>query len=158
MASVNPQKFLYASAVQGGADAYVQSSFVTGLSGLSKTAYRVRSIIYETARGPGAANSNFEFAISRRTKAAMPLITDPNLLHKYKLGTEMTTSGQSNTPLVIQFNFSENEDLLIVEDPLYFEFDTQTTGLAQTAYLRIGYNVVTLSEVDRLELLASQLI
>lgn len=149
--------YLVGTATQGGADAFVQSEVATALTGISTFAYRVRELIFEIPTLAGANLSNVEVCLTRRTKAAMPNISDRDVIAKFKRQTLFTTSGSQNFPMIERFTYSEDDDLLIVEDPLYFQLDTNATSAANTAYVRIGYERVSISAVDRLTILTASL-
>jgi hypothetical protein len=153
--AVTPLQFLWMSATQGSADAFVQSTVATGLYGQTKTAYLVRELVMEW---PAAVNAaNWEFEIGIKTAAAMSNMADKTLLFRFKRQSLFTTSGGQVFDLHQRFVFSTDESFLFVSDPIYFRFDSNATSASNTAYLRMGYQQVTLNDVDRLSLLASSL-
>lgn len=151
--------YIAGSALQGGADAFTTGVIATALSGISNVAYRVRELLFEIPRLNmlSATIVNFDLALCRRLPAAMPLITDSDVMAKVRIGNEMLTSGAISTQNVIRLHFSEDDELLIVEDPVYLAFDSTGSGLTQTAYCRVGYERVSISALDRLTLLTASL-
>ena len=149
--------YLTGSVTQGGADAFAQAEIATALTGVSRVAFRIRELLFEIPRISLPATANIELALTRRTKAAMPNITDRDVIAKIKVGHEMVTSGGVTDMLVHRLTFTEDDELLVVEDPLYFQVDSSGTTLTQTVYCRIGYERATISDVDRLTLLTQSL-
>ena len=150
--------FLRGTVTQGGADAFAQAEIVTALSGQTRRAYRVRELLFELPLfGTIASAANVELCCTRRSKAAMPNITDVDVLWKMKFGASVLTSGAFLWPSTQRFAFGEDDEIIIVEDPIYFQIDSNATTLTQTAYVRIGYEEVTLSEADRLAILVQSL-
>lgn len=149
--------YLSGSVTQGGADAFAIAELATALQGITRTAFRIRELLFEVPRQPMVASGNIEIALCRRTKAAMPLVTDRDVVAKIKSGTEFTTSGAIYTSLIRRLTFTEDDELLIVEDPLFLAVDSNATTLTQTVYCRIGYERTNISDVDRLTLLTASL-
>jgi hypothetical protein len=150
--------YIQGSVTQGGADAFAVASLATALSGISNIAYRVRELLFEIPRMTIVAAGNVEVALCRRTKAAMPNITDLDVIAKVKMGTELVGAAAGVAQeYVKRYAFSEDDELLIVEDPLYLAVDSNASTLTQTVYCRIGYERVNISAVDRLTLLTASL-
>lgn len=145
---------LRGSVTQGGADAFAIATIQTGLEGQTRLAYQVTRIMFEVPRMATSGAGNIELCLSRRTKAAMPNITDVDVIQKLKMGGEFTTSGQSFYPLTHEF---KPESLLIVEGEIFFCVDSNATSLTQTVYFVVEYDVVQISETDRLSLLVQSL-
>ena len=151
--------YLTGSAVQGSADAFVSAEVATALSGITRTAFRIREILSELQNTAFAAAdaATVEVSLSRRQKTAMPLVTDRDVIWTRKFRASRTTSGMMLNPIVQRDVYSEDDELLIVEDPLYLILDSNGTSLVNTASLRIGYERVNISDVDRLTLLTQSL-
>lgn len=148
------RSFWVASVTQGGADAFAQSSFSTALSGLTNQAALVREILIEIPQPANiTAAGNTEVCITRRTKAAMPLITDDDVVIKQKAFNNFTTSGAIFGYAVTRYIYSEDDDLKLIEDPLYLQIDSNATTLTQTAYVRIAYELVRITTDERIALL-----
>lgn len=151
--------YLTGSVAQGSADAFAQAEIATALTGVGNFAYRVRELLFELPNAAviAAATDQIEVALSRRSKSAMPVITDRDVIAKIAFGRQFTTSGDSVTETVRRLTFSEDDELLIVEDPIYLLCDSAATALSSTFYCRIGYERVSISAVDRLTLLTQSL-
>lgn len=150
--------YLVGTATQGAADAYVEAEIATALSGLNTVSYRVREILLEFDGTAIAGDQDeLEIALSRRTKAAMPLVTDRDVIAKWTKGVRMTTSGTVENIGVVRLTFTEDDDLRIVEDPIYLQVDSASIGAALTISARIGYERVNISALDRLTLLTNSL-
>lgn len=141
---------------QGGNDAYAVASFATALLGQTNQAGLIREIILEFPTGTAfvlGALTNYELAVSRYTKAAMPLTSDNDVIIKRKVSANMTTSGAIAADMVQRYTYSEDDELLVVEDPLYLCIDSNNTGAANTGICRIGYTLERISQDQRLALL-----
>lgn len=148
--------YLVGAATQGSADAFVQAEVATALTGQNQRAFRVGEILFELSTAL-AFNADLQAVLSRRSKAAMPALTDRDVIAKWDLTTKLTTSGAVVTSRNVRFTFTEDDELLIVEDPVYLIVDSTGTGLANTVNCRIGYTSVSISAVDRLTLLTQSL-
>jgi len=150
--------YLYASATQGGADAFVQAELATALTGQTRNAYRVQEITLELAQRIVAVNaSDLSVAITRRSKAAMPNITDVDVIRKFTwaVGVAGASGAVAEETIVV---WTPPAQVLIVEDPLYIQLDSTSTALTNTAIIRIEYEVVNISDIDRLTLLTQSLV
>lgn len=148
--------YLTASVVQGSADAFAQAEMATALTGLTNVAFRVREILFEFSAF-GTVTSDQFLWIARRSKTAIPAVTDRDVLAMHSLSYKFTTSGASSRKFVERLAFAEDDELLIVEDPLYLGIDSTATALTLTGYARIGYERVSISALDRLSLLTQSL-
>lgn len=146
---------LTGSVTQGSADAFAVASISTGLSGQTKLSFAINSILLELSDVQEKDSGQYEVAICRRTKAAMPNITDPDVIYKFKIFTDFTTSGAIAIDGIK--TFEPQGDLLIVEDTIYLCIDSNATTATNTAYMAINYATKTISEVDRLTLLTQSL-
>jgi hypothetical protein len=149
---------LSVSVTQGGADAFVQASMQTGLEGQVRQAFKILQASWEwTNNGlPSSASpTNLEIAISRRTKAAMPLISDNDVIYKWLMGWRVLTSGIAVYEGIQRWQ--PMGDVFIVEDPVYIQVDSAATAQANNIVLRIDYDIVTLTELERLTLLTQSL-
>lgn len=148
--------YLTGTVTQGSADAFAEAQVATALQGLSNVAFRVREILFERS-SVGAASSTIALWLARRTKAAQPRVSDRDVLAMWNTTFQLTTSGAEERELVHRQVFSEDDELLIVEDPLYLGIDSGSTSQALTGYVRIGYERVSISALDRLTLLTASL-
>lgn len=139
---------------QGSADAFVQSSVVTGLSG--RQAYNLRSIYIEvTSAVVMNANSEYEVALTRRSKTSMPTISDTDVIYKWRFQHHFTTSGAVGREKTNVFTFAI--EMPIVEETLYAQLDSSATSAVQTAVVRLEVELDTMSDIDRLNLIARSL-
>lgn len=150
------------SVTMGGADAFAIDTIQTALEGQTELAYSVKQITYEfdtTAVFTAAvAAQDVELAITRRTKAAMPAVTDVDIIKKWHWGSSIATAvGQIVMPELAGVWRPENETL-IVEDPLYICIDSTATTLTLTGLVIIDYDIVRISAIDRLTLLTQSLV
>lgn len=150
--------YLTGSVTQGSADAFAQAEIATALTGAGNIAFRVRELLFQfnPLALPGN-NDVIDIALSRRSKSAIPNVSDRDALMVVKKGAVLTTSGMAIIDGVLRFTFAEDDEVLIVEDPVYLLVDSDSTGAAQTVYCRIGYERVSISAVDRLTLLTQSL-
>lgn len=156
MAAKNQLQYLWGSALQSGADAFVQAAIATALNNVSGIAYSIKEIMFELPNLINASGSR-ECSLTRKSMAAMPLITEKSLITKFKQGEAFTTSGSIINDVIVRQTFdSPDQELLIVEDPIYFQFDTAAVG-TNTGYVRIGYVQQKISDLDRVSLIAASL-
>lgn len=146
------------SALQGGADAYVEASINTALTGQTRQGYNVTRITFEGANWAFGGSGVFEYevALSRRSKAAMPDIDDPDVILKWAPAFRLSTSGGFQGDKIIEF-LPPDRSMIIVEDPIYLELDSNNTAGANNVIAVIEFEVITLSEVDRLSILVNSL-
>lgn len=150
--------YLYGTMTQGGADAFVQASIATPLANASGFAATVREIVIEWPRISVAASVNMELALTRKTLAAMPNITEKSLIQKWKYAVDMATSGAIFNPTGVLINqYADDVAPLIVESTIYCQLDSNATTLTGTAYIRIGYTLDKIADVDRLNIIAASL-
>lgn len=150
--------YLVGSVTQGGNDAFAQAEIATALTGAGNIAFRVRELLFEVPAVMAGANSNIELCLTRRSKTAMPVITDRDVIAKFKRQVIIAGAAFAATAEnVMRLTFTEDDELLIVEDPVYLQIDSNAMVLTQTGYCRIGYERATISAVDRLTLLTQSL-
>lgn len=162
------------SVVQGAADAFAIAEVQTALQGQTRQAFLVREVSLEFDQVPAplggvAANQDVEVALCRRTKAAMPNITDVDVIKKWHFGCTFPTAvGQGVQPegssqlyrWTVPFPDAEKLDdgaIIVVEDPLFLAIDSTATGNTLTGLIVIEFVVVTITELDRLTLLTQSL-
>lgn len=156
---------LYGLCTQGANDAFVQATIQTGLTGLTKTAYRVKQIGFDLVLPAvpyfptnNVAVQDIEIALTRRSKTDVVTYADPDLIHKWRYGCAVFT-GVGTPPYLecSQVWIPSGDPVLIVEDALYAQLDTTATSATWSTYVFIDYDVVTISELDRLSLLTQSL-
>ena len=149
---------LIISATQGAANAFVQGSVLTGLSG--RNAYNVKAIAFDitpiiTIGDIWAAVSVLEMTVSRRSKVAIPTLADVDVIHRFTLVSDINTSGAVITPMT--FYFYPQIEVPIVEDTVYLQLDTNGIASAVTGIVRLEVELDTMSDIDRLNLIARSL-
>lgn len=152
--------FLPFTLTQGGADAFVQASISTALTGQTKVAYRMASLEVELPLYIATAVNDMQFSITRKSFAAFPtsMILEKSMIHYYRRNVHVATAvGFEINDRVMTWRWSDDDAPIIVEDPLYAQLDSASTGLTSVLYGRIGYWLDTISEVDKLTLVANSL-
>jgi hypothetical protein len=155
-------QYITGTVTQGAADAYAEAEMATALSGVGNLSFRVREILLEVQNGGAVLTPNgatFEIAVSRRTKAAMPLVSDRDVIAKIRrVSAQLSAVGFASTDLgVIRLTYSEDDDVRVVEDPLFLQVDGTATTQTVTVTCRIGVERVNISAIDRLTLLTQSL-
>jgi hypothetical protein len=156
-ARANPLAYLRGTITQGGADAFVQAQITTGLSGETRKAYRVRDLVIEYLSTIGGNAGSVEISFSRKSLAAMPALSDKHCIWRSEIRLSVLTSvGVFQSDDMIRQTF-EDDEFLIVEDPLYMQLDSTGTGATNVATFALGYEEVAIADDDRLELLVNSL-
>ena len=147
---------LRGSVTQGAANAYVQTSMLTGLSAGGNDALLVKEIVLEVVGvAPGAAAiTEMEFALTRATKAAMVVISDDDLIWKNRFSNYYAASFMPELGLV---RFVPQVDLVLIEDTVYFSFDSSNLAALTTAYLNVLAMPATVTESEKVGILLSRL-
>lgn len=148
---------LFGTVTQGAADAFVQGQINTGLSVASKDAYLIKAITLEfvTTALSTTDQSNYEIALSRVSKAAMPNTYDNDVLYKWKRATRLTTSGALVQDLVVVI-VPDNE-IKVIEGIIYLDFDSNATGGVNQLVVRIDCELTTVSDAERISILQNSL-
>lgn len=149
--------YLTGTATQGSADAFVEAEVATALAGISNVAYRIREILFQLPAASNASGATFQLQLNRRSKTAIANVTDRDVIAYVMRQNVITTSGAHSDELIYRLTFTEDDELLVVEDPIYFACDSAATTLTSTFYCRIGYERTSISQVDRLTLLTASL-
>ena len=153
--------FLPFTLTQSAADAYVQASIITALSGQTKVSYRLALFEIELPQIVVSGNSDYQVNLMRKSFAAMPVspMLEKANIFSFRRGALFATSAGFIAPpeRIMRWTWNDDDAPLIVEDPVYAQFDTALTALANVAYGRLGYWVDSISEVDRLTLIANSL-
>jgi hypothetical protein len=148
-------KFLSGTVTQGSADAFATAEMATGLAN-ANLAYRVRGIIVHWP-GTVEVDSDIQVQLCRRTPAALLGLADRTLLWLRQRQLIITTSGQTFYERVTSEFFSRDLDLLIVEDPVHISIDSTTTGLSNTAVMRVYYEEVKVTPLEKVTALSESL-
>jgi hypothetical protein len=155
---------LTATVTQGGADAFAQAEMATALTGIKGTAYQVLELSLEfilpaLSNFPvqAAAAQRLDVCITRRTKSAMPNISDVDVIHKFSWSAiYQTAAGWSPIFNPVSLWVPQGE-VLVVEDPLYLQIDSTATTGTWSAVVNLEYEVKKISDIDRLSLLTLSL-
>jgi hypothetical protein len=146
--------YLTGTATQGSADAFVEAEIATALAGQNARAMRVREILFELPRlvPLNATIVEVSVAISRRAQTALPNVTDRNVIAKVSRQIVTLTSGVAMQELVHRVTFAEDDEVLLVEDPIYLDVDSTGTSASNVVRFRLGYELVNINANDRLQL------
>jgi len=144
-----------ATATQGSANAFVDSEVTTGLSGTSGRGLQIQRINFEAPEIENSDNDDWEVALSRRAKSAMPLVTDIDVIRKWKILMSVGAAGTWASNQIIEW--VPTYDVFIVEDPLHLLVDSTGLAGAQTVSMEIFCELVTISDIDRLTILTQSL-
>lgn len=147
-------RFLTASVSQGSADAFAEAEFQTGLSNVTRTAYRIRRIewIFPALVG---ADCYIDMALRRNSSAALSLNLGNAGIAGARRSMELVTSGMAFQDLFTSVPYSRDEELLIVEESLFLQLDSNGTSATNTGYIRIGYETRSITENERLSIQAA---
>ena len=146
---------LRATLTQGSNDAFVQVEMDTGLAGQTRRAFRIGQIELEFPTTIAGSNALWEVALSRRSKAAMPNVSDLDVIRKFKQKNSLITSGAIVVPAIDVW--VPQAEVLVVEDTMYWQLDTDQTSATNVVQARVLYDLVEISEIDRLTLLTQSL-
>lgn len=158
MALKTPSSPLLIGLTQGGADAFVQGSALTGLQ--ARQAYRLDGVALSLSKATltllaGTANYDWRVTLTRRSKAALPEISDVDVIASFSLVNHMTTSG------ALAFSgdiyWKPDNEIPLVEDTIYAQLDSDNVGSAMTMIVRLDVTLDTISDIDRLNLIARSL-
>lgn len=147
--------FIYTTLTQGGADAFVQNQI--SLPQQDGFALDLREVLIEWPRIGAAAAENFELAMTRKSFAAMPTILEAALIWKRKILVDFTTSGVyifKDGIDLIQFATKQH---LLVEANTYLQLDSNASSFTNIVRVRLGYDIVKISGLDRANLIATSL-
>lgn len=155
-------RILRATVVQGGADAFVQGELTTGLFASETEGLMIRRLILQDVTNNAAlgAVTSKDFAISRRSKTAVPDITDVDCIFRWRTVRDflqVTAAGllfSGREQRIWTYEYPDDAlDRLVVEDPLFLDMDSDGTTVPNTINVRIECEIVKLSQIERLSLL-----
>jgi len=148
-------KFLLLSATQGSADAFVEAEGSTGLSNVTRTAYRIRSIEWVLPILPGAADCFIQAVLRRNSAASISMSASNAVIAACQRAQELTTSGIGVQELFPNRQvYDRDMELLIVEESLFLDVDSNGTSASNAVLCRIGYETRTITENERLSVLS----
>lgn len=155
-------QYLYATLTQGSNDAFVQTQIATALLNVSGVAYRLRELVIEYGAAGGASgvgtigNAGYDVSLTTKSMSAQPNLTEKSQLWKAKHINAFTTSGMAIFEQVYRYQWSTEDNLLIVEDPVYMQLDSNGSSASNVVYARIGYEAVSISDIDKLLIMNSR--
>lgn len=144
--------YLYATLTQGGADAFVQATIATPLTNATEElCLLVREILIELPNVNPVSGGRFELTLTRKSQTAIPTLTSTyqSLITKLSRAVGVTTSGGIVWDPLPLIQYDTESGPRIVEQNIYAQFDSAATGGTNTAYVRIGYTLESISAVDR---------
>ena len=159
MAATQQLQVLGGSVTQSAADTFTEAEITTGLGGVQSgggLAYRVKRIEFgfpDTAE----VDSQILLALNRKSTTSMGATIQAQ---RYNIALarrniKLTTSGMIIWNREESQRYSDEDNYLIVEDPIYFACGSVTTGAANVATFRIFYQQIAIRELERLQILAS---
>lgn len=153
--------FLYSGAItQGSADAFKEVTVATPLSAGAASAELclvVREILIQWPNVNPVSGGNFELTLTRKSQTGMPTPTSTfqSLILKRAKFFGIVTSGGIAWDGTEYLFFDTERAPRIVESNIYAQLDSNGTGAANTAYMRIGYTLESISEADRNSILVA---
>lgn len=145
---------LIATVTQGSNDAFAEAEVQTGLSGQTDRAYRIRRIIWEFPAVVGASGYNIQGSLTRQSQASLPNIQEASLLDAVSRYLALSTAvGFTIYENIVEHLFAEELNVLVVEDPIYIQIDSNASSTTNTLRAVIEYETVQISISDRLALL-----
>lgn len=150
-------KYLTAIVTQSAADTFTEAEVPTGLAAIGNQAFRIIEIVSQISSPGQVDNATLRGSLTRKSFASDPNITERSLIYKRFVENQFTTSGYAVFDRLDRQKFDTVDDLLVVEDPLFIQCTSTLTTAANVFQIRIGYQQVRISEVDRLQIIANTL-
>lgn len=146
-------KWLSASVTQGSNDAFAETEFSTGLSNVTRQAFRIRCIEFLAPALPGV-DSVVQLCLRRNSAAALTF-NGQAIIAGMQRWAEFTTSGMTTQEQYPNRQlFEKDMEFLIVEEALYFQIDSNATSATNSALVRIAYETRSITENERLAIQA----
>lgn len=146
---------------QGSADAFVQASLATALTGQTKICYRLASLELELGQVRSAASgADYQVMLTRKSYAAFPTspMLEKSMIYYTRLSTtQLTAVGFGYNDRVLVKTWGDDDAPIIVEDPIYMSLDSASTSVSNVVYVRLGYWQDSINELDKLTLVANSL-
>jgi len=149
----NLVRYLSGRCTQGSADAFVQASISTGIVAEDGVGLEIVALEF-TFNGlieAIAADSNIVWSLTRDTQTAVIGLNNTDCIIYDGIMVGLVTSGMFSSP--VRRAYSDIQGLFIVEPTIYFQLDSNGTGITNQMDVRIYYKEVALSEVDILRIL-----
>lgn len=145
---------------QGSADAFVQNSVLTSLanSGYAWGLVRVRFELGNLATFMAATGADFEIqaSLTRRSKTAVAQLSDVDTIWRFsrvKMLESAVGFGFFDPGGTIEFD----PPIVLPEEVIYGQLDSTGSGIALTSTFRLEYELLKVTEVERLSILARSL-
>ena len=137
-------------------DTYTQVAVNTGLTGLDKSAFRIKDLIIEHPAFQNAlGNQKSEFQITRGSKAAMVNYADSSLLIRDVRQMLLNTAGSFYADNVKEL--IPQGDIIIVETVIYVAMKTTLSGAIGTLQYKLLLEEINISADQRVQILSSRL-
>jgi hypothetical protein len=139
---------------QGSADAFVQGSVLSGLSG--NQAYNLLGVAWEmTSSACNVTAAEYQVSLSRRSKTSQPVLSDTDVIWNLRWQQILVTSG---FPITSKSGYWKPEvQIPIVEETIYAQLDSAATAVVNTFILRLDVELDTMQPIDRLNLITRSL-
>lgn len=159
MAATQQLQVLGGSVTQSAADTFTEAEITTGLGAVAAgggLAMRVKRIEMEFA-DTAEVDSAQILAINRKSTTSMgsTLAAQRYNIALCRRSVKLTTSGMIVWTRGVDTTWRDEDNFLIVEDPIYFCYASTTTGAANVGCFRIFFQQVSIRELERLQILAS---
>jgi hypothetical protein len=138
---------------QGSADAFAQGSVSTGIVPEEGIGLEVIGLefVMPISLNTISADSEILWSLARDTKTAVVSFNDDDCITYDGRSFALTTSGTYE--IHNSYRYAPVHGTFLVEPTIYGQVDSTSTGLTITAYWRIYYQEVKMSEVDILRVL-----
>lgn len=148
----------------GAADAFAQTAMQTLLAAGSGQGYKILGVGFEIVVPVSGifpagivALQDIQICLSRRTQSVMPRMTDESIIKKWwYAANNFTLAGATPIWQNCQYWTPETE-IIIVEDNLYAQIDTNGTGNAYSSDIWIDYDIVKVTDAQRVNILLQYL-
>lgn len=147
---------LISTLLQGGNDAFVQTSLNTGLSASGTSGWKITQIQIEYITPLNIpVNSQIELALSRASQVAMPLLSEDDVLYKDILNFRIAASGGFIFDKIQEYR--PTEEIVLIEETVFLQLDSVATANANTAIVRVTVEEVKVSTAERIAILQSRI-
>lgn len=152
------QQYFNFTATQGSTSAFVQATIATGLTPDLGVVAVVDSIFFEFTAAltisAAGTSPDLDCTVTRASKAAIPLLSDADVIGKYRFNSlAITTTGLTNPTFECPVQLFVPGKQLIVGPNVYVQFDSTAFSNAITATGRINYHTEKMSKNAILEIL-----
>jgi len=156
VAATNRFQYLWVTLTQGSNDAFVQNTMATALLNTSGICFLLRELVVEWP-APFANGADLQLSLTRKTFAAVPALTEKSLIWSARRTLGLTTSGAALINRVERFTWNQDDNLTLVEDPLYWQLDSASTSASNVVNLRIGVVQAKITDLEKVALVAASL-